>query len=104
MVKKARSDTSFDCGMLCPLSFTGSTALGWSMCRNSLLSTRKSISTRMLLNPPVVLPAQAPVNMSTPRMTHVMCGHAPASVFDSPVVVMNDTTWNSDERKARSRS
>ena len=59
---------------------------------------------RMHLKPPLVLPAQAPRYITMPRMTHVMCGHWAMSSPDSmPVVVMNDTTWNSAERKACSK-
>ena len=87
-----------------PSTFTGSTALGWTICRNSLRTTFSSISTRMLLKPPVVLPEQAPQNISRARMAHVMWGQAPASVLVRPVVVRNDTTWNRAMRKAYSRS
>lgn len=55
------------------------------------------------LKPPVVEPEQAPINIRQPRMTHVICGQRAASSLNSPVVVMNDTTWNKADRKARSK-
>jgi hypothetical protein len=54
------------------------------------------------LKPPVVDPAQAPINISPNRIIHVRCGHMLAFAFDSPVVVIKDTTWNKAARKAGS--
>ena len=58
-------------------------------------STFRVITPRMHLNPPAVLPAQPPMNITMPRIIHVMCGHAPTSSLNTPVVVVKATTWNS---------
>ena len=94
-VKNANSATSFDCGMLIPFILTGRTAFGCRICRKLFRITFSSITPLMHLKPPLVLPAHAPRYMMTPNMTHVICGHVPASSLNIPVVVINDTTWNS---------
>ena len=103
-VKKANSATSFDCGILMPLIFTGSTALGCSIWRKLLRTTFSSITPLIHLKPPLVLPAQAPKYITTPNITQVICGQVPASSLNIPVVVINDTTWNNAARKACSKS
>ena len=99
--KKAKTERSFDGATLWPLIRTGSTALGCRICLKLLRTTCSSMTPRMHLKPPLVLPAQAPRYMTSPRMTHVRCGHWPrSSPRNAPVVVMNDTVWKRAERKA----
>ena len=100
MAKNASRVESLCCDMVSPFILTGNTALGCKIFRNSLRSTLKIITPRIHLKPPVVEPEQAPINIRQPRMTHVMCGQRDTSSLKSPVVVINDTTWNSAERKA----
>ena len=90
--------------MFTPFILTGNTALGWRMCLNSFLIIFSSITPRMDLNPPLVLPEHAPINMQSASATHVTCGHCPASSLKMPVVVRNDTTWKRPQRKACSKS
>ena len=71
---------------------------------SSFCITRKIIKARMLLKPPLVLPAQAPMNITAARMSQVRWGQAPTSSQKMPVVVMKDTTWKSELRKACSMS
>lgn len=70
--KNANSDVMFDCGTLSPFTFTGSTAFGWSMCLNSFIMIFSVITPRIHLNPPLVDPAHEPMNIHTPRITHVI--------------------------------
>ena len=71
-VRNARSVTLRCMDTLTSPKRSGSTALGWSNCRNSFCTIFSSIVQRTHLNPPLVLPAQAPVNMHTARITHVI--------------------------------
>ena len=103
-VKKANRAVMRDCGMLCPLTLMGSTALGCMICRKLLRNTLSSITPRMHLKPPLVLPAQAPRYISRPNSIHVICGQRAMSSLSIPVVVINDTTWNKAWRKLSSRS
>ena len=89
--------------MFTPLIFNGNTAWGWRRWRNSLRNTLKSMEMRTHFMPPAVLPEQPPTSIHKARTTHVTWGHLPASSLNSPVVVINDTTENSDDRKACSR-
>ena len=81
-----------DCGRDSPFIFTGKTALGCSMRLNSFLISLNTIMPLAHLKPPLVEPAHAPVNISIPNITHVRCGHCPASSLNSPVVVMKEIT------------
>ena len=47
---------------------------------------------RETLMPPPVLPAQAPMNISSTRMVRLVCGHRSKSMVENPVVVMIDAT------------
>ena len=71
-VKNANKAISFDWGMFCPLTFTGNTAFGCKIWRKLLRTTFSSITPLMHLKPPLVLPAHAPIYITTPRITHVM--------------------------------
>ena len=71
-VKNASNVVCADDGTLFEFIFTGNTACGCSMRRNSFLSVLKSITERTALNPPLVDPEHAPRNMHTESTTHVM--------------------------------
>ncbi len=102
--RNANSVTRCCMEMFVPAMRRGSTAFGCSICLNSFCITFNTITQRMLLKPPLVLPEHAPINMQSASSTHVTCGHLPTSSLKSPVVVMNDTTWKIAQRKAYSRS
>ena len=102
MAKNASRVDNFCWDTVWPFTLTGSMALGWRMRRNSLRNTLNTMTSRMHLKPPVVDPEQAPMNIRQPRTIQVMRGHMAASSLKMPVVVMNDTTWKSEDRKARS--
>ena len=60
--------------MTCLFILTGSTALGCNMCLNSFCDTLARMTRRIHFNPPVVLPAQAPITItivSSPHKTGV---------------------------------
>ena len=103
-VRKANSVTRFCVETFTPPIFNGKMALGCNNCLNSLRITLSNITPRMHLKPPLVLPEQAPMNMQKASITHVTCGQRAASSLKSPVVVMNETTWNMATRKAFSNS
>ena len=71
MAKNERSVGSLELGMDMPLTFTGNTALGWSMRLNSFCITLIIMTPLMHLNPPLVEPAHEPINIQTPSITHV---------------------------------
>ena len=54
--------------------------------------------------PPPVLPAQAPMNISSTRMLLAKEGHWSKSQVEKPVVVMMDPTWKAACWMAVSRS
>ena len=102
--RKASSVTRLLLGTFMLSIFSGSTALGCSICLNSFLTILSSMTPLIHFSPPLVEPEQAPMNIHVASTTHVTCGHLPASSLKSPVVVMNDTTWNSPQRSAFSMS
>ena len=53
----------------------------------------KSTTNLDTLIPPPVLPAQAPINISSTRMVFEVSGHISKSVVEKPVVVIIDATW-----------
>ncbi len=91
-VRKAKSVTRLDEGILFPSIFNGRTALGCNICLNSLRTILSNITALIHLNPPLVLPEQAPINIQIAKITQVTCGHLAASSLKSPVVVIKDTT------------
>ena len=74
-VKKAKRAISLFLGTFWPLIFTGRTALGWMICLKLLRTIFSSITPRIHLKPPLVLPAQAPKYITSPSITQVKCGH-----------------------------
>ena len=91
-VRNASSDTRCGLGILTPLIFKGSTALGCKRCKSSFLIILKSITPLTHFRPPLVLPEQAPINIHSASTTQVTCGHNAALSLKRPVVVMKLTT------------
>ena len=58
-----------------------------------------AVSMRTTLTPPAVLPEQEPITPMMRRMIHVRCGHARKFSVVKPVVLIIETTLNSDSRK-----
>ena len=52
------------------------------------------IRMRETFMPPPVLPAQAPMNISSTSTSRDVWGHRSKSVVAKPVVVMMEATWN----------
>ena len=71
VVRKASSVTRFCIGTFTPSIFSGSTALGCRIWRNSFFTILTSITPRMHFKPPLVLPEQAPKNMQAANITQV---------------------------------
>lgn len=66
---------------------TGSTAWGWSIFLNSAFVKRQTMSTRTHFKPPLVDPAQAPMMLTTVRMSHIVGCHVMKSSSVKPVVL-----------------
>ena len=73
--QKASTVDCMEGEITCLLIRTGSIALGWRICLNSLRATLPRITIRIHLRPPVVLPAQAPISMTMVSKPHVTAGH-----------------------------
>ena len=75
-----------------PSMRTGATTCGCSACLSSLRKVLPRMRRRLTLMPPPVLPAQAPMNMSTTRISLERVGHRSKSQLEKPVVVMMEPT------------
>ena len=70
----------------------GATTCGCSAGLSSLPKVLPRMRKRLTLMPPPVLPAQAPMNMSTTRISLERVGHRSKSQLEKPVVVMMEPT------------
>ena len=70
------------------------TARGRRMRRILRFKSLKMSTNRMTLNPPPVLPAQAPSTIRHSRIALEKVGHASKFTVEKPVVVMMLDTWN----------
>ena len=71
---------------------TGTTAAGWRMLLNSLPVILSIAMILTILNPPLVLPAQAPMNIRMLSTIHVSGIHFMKSADVKPVLVEMETT------------
>jgi predicted AAA+ superfamily ATPase len=73
-----------------------STDLEWIILRMLLLTVRRSRTTLDTFRPPPVLPAQAPINISSISITFENSGQASKSAVAKPVEVIIDPTWKDE--------
>ena len=78
----------------------GATTCGCRACLSSLPSVLPKMRMRLTLIPPPVLPAQAPMNISTTSTSLDRVGHRSKSQLEKPVVVIMEPTWNAACRSA----
>jgi len=79
-----------------PSIFTLFTLLGWRILSISLLMALKIITILIVLIPPPVEPAIAPINISIIKITLLKVGHKLKFTVAYPVVVTIDDTWNAE--------
>ena len=97
--KTATLRTSVSSSTLAP-SRSLRTARGWTTRNSSRQSALSMISMRMTLRPPVVEPAQPPMNISSSSTNCAATAQLPKSCEVKPVPVRMETTWNRAGRSA----
>ena len=83
-------------GRLCPFMRTLLVRRGLSILPISWAELLKKIIMRETLSPPPVLPAEAPMSMTSISMLLENAGHSVKSAVAKPVVVIRDETWKSE--------
>ena len=80
------------CSITLPSIFSFFTLCGCTMTSSSFCTDLNSTTIRDTLIPPPVLPAQAPINMSSTRIDWENDGHRLKSAVANPVVVITEPT------------